>query len=64
MNPAECPHKFVRLIERWYGQGKYNVFVCNECDETLMPKFEKFSLTIEKEELAKVEKESGPETAL
>lgn len=50
-NPKDCAHKFVKLIERWYGQGKYCVFICNDCDKALMPKFEEFSLEVEKKEV-------------
>lgn len=45
----KCTHKFVRLIDRWYGHGKYSVFVCNDCDETLMPELKPFTLDVKEE---------------
>lgn len=40
----KCAHKFVRLIDRWYGQGKYSVFVCNDCGDAFMPELKPFTL--------------------
>jgi hypothetical protein len=33
----ECEHKHVRIGERWYGQGKYVFFQCNDCDQDVKP---------------------------
>lgn len=43
-DPKTCPHTFVRLVDRWYGQGKYSVFVCNECNATLIPAWKEWEV--------------------
>lgn len=44
IDPAKCLHKFVHLAERWYGQGKYTIFICKDCDAILTPVWKEWKL--------------------
>lgn len=40
IDPKTCRHQFPRIVDRWYGNGRYIVFQCNECDAYLRPKWD------------------------